>query len=185
MRKSLLVVLLGLSAVIFACSSKSGDDNSGSPNTPQTNSETTNDGTEPGTPSSESPVTVTDSGTKQDAAQDAGPKVPTNQAECLAACVAKHPEGKVKADAIAACWTASCNPSCTMMPDRLDHNVSPADAGATCGVPELPILVPSQGCAECTQTNCCTQWAECFSGLQADCTLLNQCASDCWTQFKQ
>lgn len=187
MRKPILIVLLALSVLGIACSQKSGDDTSGSTNTPsQTTSETVGNGDEQN-PTINNNTTTSDAGAavQDSGSPDAAPKVPTNQAECIAACEAAHPEGKVKADAITACWTASCDPACTFMPDRLDHNVGPENAPTVCGVPELPILVPSPSCAQCTQDNCCTQWAECFSGLQADCTLLNQCATECWTKFAQ
>jgi hypothetical protein len=186
MRTSILVVLLSISSVLFACTSKSGDDNSGSTNPPtQTNPEQVGNGTEPTNPSDNPSTPTSDAGTSvQDSGNaDTGPKAPTNQAECLAACEASHPEGKVKADAITACWTAKCDPSCTHMPDRGPTNVRPATETKVCGVDYLPILTPSPSCSQCTHDECCTEWAECFSGLQADCVKLNECAQSCWTKF--
>lgn len=180
--KKISIILVGIVSCMFACSQ--GDPASPqSPTPPSVIQETPPTETSDTDAGVSTPAPQKDSGTTPQPQVDSGPKEPTNQAECLSKCETDHPEGKLKADAITACWAAKCDPACTFMPDRQDTNVGPATSTKVCSGPGLEILTPSPSCSQCTHDECCNEWAECFSGLQADCTLLNQCANECWTKF--
>jgi hypothetical protein len=50
--------------------------------------------------------------------------------------------------------------------------------GPKTGACKEAVSTPAEACSQCTVDNCCAQWDACFS--DAECRLLNQCATKCY-----
>lgn len=135
------------------------------------------------TPQDNQPVVEPDAGQDSSVVTDAGRPAATNQATCIAYCEADFPAGHVKGQAIDTCWKASCDPSCTHMPDRLPGGQVTGPTAASTNRCVQQVLTPSPSCSDCNSTFCCAEWDGCFG--DTECVALNQCAIKCFTDFAQ
>ncbi|MDB5216616.1 MAG: hypothetical protein JWO86_4543 [Myxococcaceae bacterium] len=103
---------------------------------------------------------------------------PQTQAECLAACDAKHPNAVAKDNAIGTCWDTNCKGPC------VDDPATAFDAGSDAAIDAGPNPLCGTGaqsfsadCDNCTTTFCCTSWAGCFGEM--DCSDYDTCLGTC------
>lgn len=177
---------IGLMFALVACASKA----------PEKNPTPANETTDPAvTPSSNSDggdtTTAADvDGSSGPAVVDAGPKVPTNQAECVAACEAKYPKSAAQNKTLDnTCFVAgTCEPVCDNLVAGKNYQPTVVpDAGPVCDTVKAnsyPVSTPSQACSDCVATTpaCCNLWIAIFSS--DDGKALNACSNTCFSTFK-
>lgn len=176
---------IGLMLAVVACGSSSADK---SPSPTSNHS----DSTQPSYDDAGNEV-ASDAGVSVEAATavtDAGPKTPTNQAECVAVCESKYPKqaGQNKQLDNSCFLAGSCEPACNglVVGKNYQPSVDP-DAGPTCDTVKAnsyPISTPSQACSDCLASTptCCSLWIAIFSS--DDGKALNSCSNNCFSQFK-
>jgi hypothetical protein len=91
---------------------------------------------------------------------------------CIADCSARHPSGRTKDDAIAACWAASCAGRCT--PGVGGDGGAPVEDAGACA---WPVTTDDPRCDLCTRSACCAPWDACFG--DAECSAFNTCRNRC------
>ncbi len=203
----LLVAAIG---IIAACSSHPANDppvptsnvpSTETPPTPSANpvaspdpTPTVNGNVVANTPSTTVTEPVPDAGTdgavdagSDSAAVDAGPKPPSTQKECIAACEGKYPAATANNKLLDACMLGiSCNAVC----DGLAPN-APLVGPTPPVAPAPPVCDTSKGwsittaavaCSDCLAANCCKQWNDIYA--TQDGQDLSTCASACYVAFK-
>lgn len=152
------------------------------------------------TPPSDVPTTdpvadpVVDSGSPDTSTPvvDSGPKVPANQAECVAACETKYPVPAAQNHQLdSTCFLGGvCEHVCNgLVPGGQLFPVSAVDPDSgvlACPIGEGtdPIVTLSQDCSNCiaTEPSCCKLWVDIFGSVAG--RDLNKCAVKCFTDFK-
>lgn len=128
---------------------------------------------------------VADGGSK-----DAGPKPPTNQAECIAACEVQFPKAAATAKKVDQCFVAgACEPVCNNLGNAKEFFEPDlaADGTMVCDTKKAssdPIVTGSKDCSNCIAGNveCCGLWTSIFGSI--DGRGLSMCANACYTKFK-
>jgi hypothetical protein len=119
---------------------------------------------------------------------DAGPKAPTNQKECIAACEAAAPTAAAQNhDLDNLCFFGTCGAVCNNLGQGESKYPDGASALAcdTAAAGSYPIGTPSQACSNCLASTpaCCTLWIAIFGSAEGQ--GLSKCAHDCWANFPQ
>ena len=165
-------VLVGLGAIVVACSSSSGTP---APMTPMT--ATTPDGGACGGFGSTDPACNTclttsccTEGTACNANTACNAITLCIQScaddTCAQGCLTANPGGAMDYNSLTGCINNECATSCVA-------GATAGDAGGTCG----GFTFSSSACQSCFSTSCCSQGGDCASN--ADCTALDSCIGGC------
>ncbi len=178
--KTILASFIVLALVACGSSKEAKDSTPSDPTNPA----------DPNTPQEQDPTTPSTEG-PDGSSVDAGPKAPSNQAECIVACEGQHPtSAKLNHTLDTTCLLGgACEPVCNGLgTGKLFQPTVDEDAGVQCDTAKAnsyPITTPSAACSTCLANTpaCCTLWISIFSSVDGQ--ALNTCSNKCYVDFSK